>query len=140
MFPVQIVVIKELDMEEHAWLKALSEDVGRENARKLLEKIKGLAGQEDRDMADSVLRVMMDANAQIVEEWRGDADMFETLMEIMEPQMQLRDEQIRREGRKEGMVQGAVDVLRELGHTDADIKAVIMKKYGLSTEEAKEYL
>lgn len=66
--------------------------------------------------------------------------MFETLMEIMEPQMQLRDEQIRKEGRKEGMVQGAVDVLRELGHTDADIKAVIMKKYGLSIEEAKEYL
>ncbi len=104
----------------------------------MLEKIKNLTGQENRRLADSVLRVMMDANTQVVEEWRGDADMFEALMEIMEPQMQLRDEQIRKEERKEGMVQGAVVVLREMGY--ADIKGLIMKKYGLSQEKAEAYL
>ena len=151
LFPIQIVVTKELDGEAHAWLKALSRKVEEEAAKRLLEKIKGLAEKEDKDMADSVLRVMLEANGQIVEKWKGDADMFEALMEIMEPQIQMREKKVSEEGiekgRKEGMEEGRKEgiqviagTLRELGQRDEYIRKVIMKKYGIPEEKAEEYL
>lgn len=94
LFPIQIVVTKELDGEEHAWLKALSRKVEEEAAKRLLKRIKDLTEKEDKDMADSVLRVMLEANGQIVEKWKGDADIFEALMEIMEPQIQMREKKV----------------------------------------------
>lgn len=41
----------------------------------------------DRVMADSILEVNIEANKQIIEELIGDDNMFETLMEIMEPRI-----------------------------------------------------
>ena len=159
LFPIQIVVTKELDGEAHAWLKALSRKVEEEAAKRLLEKIKGLTEKEDKDMADSVLRVMLEANGQIVEKWKGDADMFEALMEIMEPQIQMREKKVweegiekgrkegMEEGRREGMEEGRKEgiqviagTLRELGQRDEYIRKVIMKKYGIPEEKAEEYL
>ena len=61
--------------------------------------------------------------------------MCQALMEIMEPQLLLRE----MKGRKEG-IQGTVDTLREFGHGDLEIKKAIMQRYGLSMEEAEEYL
>lgn len=94
LFPIQIVVTKELDGEEQAWLKALSRKVEEEAAKRLLKRIKDLTEKEDKDMADSVLRVMLEASGQIVEKWKGDADIFEALMEIMEPQIQMREKKV----------------------------------------------
>lgn len=134
LFPTQIIVTKELDIEKHTWLRVLSENVEEKDVVRLLDRIKGLTKKDDKDMADSVLWVMMEANQQIVEEWKGDADMFDALMEIVEPQVRLREEKVRKEG-----IQGTVDVLKELGHGESEIKAVIIKKYGLSADEAGEY-
>lgn len=151
LFPTQIVVTKELNQEAHAWLGALSGKVGKEAAKRLLERIRGLTEKEEKEMADSVLRVMLKANGQIVEEWKGDADMFEALMEIVEPQIQMREKKIWEEGMEKGMEEGmekgreegilvTVGALREFGHRDEEIKKVIMKKYGISEERAEEYL
>ena len=59
--------------------------------------------------------------------------MFESLMEMMEPELQLRDERIRRESMEEGIekgmekgIRGMVGALREFGIGDAQIKAAIM--------------
>lgn len=46
-------------------------------------------------------------------------------------------------GMKDGMaqgIQGTISILREFGHPDPEIRAAIMKKYGLSSEEAEKYL
>ena len=44
------------------------------------------------------------------------------------------------EGKEKGRIEGTVDTLREFGHGDLEIKNVIMQRYGLSKEEAEEYL
>lgn len=62
--------------------------------------------------------------------------MCQALMEIMEPQLLLRENK----GREEGRIEGTVDALREFGQGDLEIKRVIMQRYGLSMEEAEEYL
>ena len=151
LFPTQVVVTRELDGQAHAWQCALSRKVGDMAARKLLEKISRLTGKDDRDMADSVLKVMLDANEQIVEKWKGDEKMFERLMEIVEPQIQLREKKMWEDGVKEGKSEGVqqgvqqgiqitVGALREFGHRDEDIRKVIMKKYAIPEEKAEEYL
>lgn len=66
--------------------------------------------------------------------------MCQALMEIMEPQLLLRENKVREEGRIEGRIEGTVDTLREFGQGDSEIKRAIMQRYGLSMEEAEEYL
>ncbi len=80
----------------------------------------------------------MEANERLVEGWKGDENMLETLMEIMEPQLQQREESGRKEGRKEA-IQGTVGALRKFNHKDAEIKVIIMDEFGLTEQEAVEY-
>lgn len=98
-----------------------------------------MSEKADKEFADSFLEVSVGANKQIIEELIGDEDMCNALMEIMEPQLLLREKEIRKEGIKEG-IQGTVDTLKEFGHGDLEIKDAIMRRYGLSMEEAEEYL
>ncbi|MCI8488739.1 MAG: hypothetical protein HFJ04_00510 [Lachnospiraceae bacterium] len=134
IFPIQIVVTGELDKAEHVWLGALSEKLRKQDLRGLLEKIQQLSEQAERELADSVLEVSIGANRQALEELKGDANMCQALMEIMEPQLLLRE----KAGLQKG-IQGAVEMLRKLGHEDQEIKATIMEEYGLSAKEADGY-
>ena len=139
LFSTQIIVTKELEQETHIWLRALSDRVEKQDMTKLLESISKLTGKGDRELADSVLEVSVRANKQIIEELIGDDSMSQALLEIMEPQLLLREEKGLREGLKEG-IQGTVDVLRDLKHDDIEIRTIIKKKYNLSDEETAEYL
>lgn len=132
LFPTQIVVTRELDEASHIWLGALSESMKKQNMVKLLERVERLTEKADKEFADSVLEVSIGANKQVIEELIGDGDMCQALMEIMEPQLLLRE--------KKGRIQGAIDTLRDFGHGDLEIKNAIMQRYGLSMEEAEEYL
>ena len=60
---------------------------------------------------------------------KGDDDsVISVLKEIMEPEIQA------------SRIMGAVEVLRRLGHKDTEIETVIIESYGLTAEEAAEYL
>ena len=102
-------------------------------------------------MADSVLEVSIGANRGAMEELIGDESMYETLMEMMEPRLQVIFQERENAGIQKGMqqgiqkgmqqgIKGTVDILRELGHGDEEIKIRIMEKYDLKEEEAEEYL
>ena len=76
--------------------------------------------------------------------------MCQALMEIMEPQLLLRDEEKINEGIQKGIqkgmqkgmqkgIRGAIDMLRKFGQGEEEIKGMIMEEYGLSAEEAEEY-
>ncbi|MCM1561717.1 MAG: hypothetical protein NC123_19610 [Butyrivibrio sp.] len=138
-FPTQIVVTGELDKASHIWVKGLADDLSKEDFREMLDIRKRMTGKEDRELADSVLEVSISANREIVDEMIGDESMYEVLMEIMEPRLQVRDKAKEEAGLKRG-IQGAVGTLRDFGHNDADIKEAIIKRYNLSEEEAEDYL
>lgn len=143
LFPTQIIVTKELEQDTHIWLRALSDRIGKQDMTKLLERISRLTEKGDRELADSVLEVSIQANKQILEELIGDDSMSQALLEIMEPlikpQMLLMEEEAEKAGLKRG-IQGTVDVLRDLKHGDIEIKTIIKKKFDLSDEEVAEYL
>ena len=69
--------------------------------------------------------------------------MYKAVMEFLEPQLQIRDEKIRKETRKEvteETIQGTIDILRELGLGNSDIINLIIKKFELSETEAERLL
>lgn len=142
-FPAQIIVTKELKPGLHAWLRALSGQLEKQDLQDLLEQTRQLRGKQDREYAEAVLEVAFRANIQIMKEWMGDARMSEELLEIVkpiiEPQILLREQSALEKGMEKG-IRGAVDILRELGHRDTEIKTIIMKKYRLTEKDANEYL
>lgn len=147
LFPTQIVVTKELDKKEHAWLTALSEGMEKQDMKELLERIDALAKKFDRELADSVLEVSIRANRKMVEELRGDGNMCQALLEIMEPEIMKIKEEVRQKTRQETRreimretILCAVEGFRDLGADDDKIKEILKKKYGFSNEEAEEYL
>ena len=139
LFPIQIIVTGELDSVSHIWLGDLSEKMSKQDMLELFKSISKLSGKADREFADSVLEISIGANKQIMEELRGEENMCQALMEIMEPQLLLREEEGIRAGLKTG-IRGAVDTLRDFGHGDFEIRTAIMEKYNLSEKEAEEYL
>lgn len=142
LFPTQIIITRELNEDTHAWLRALSGNLKKEEIRKLVSNMQNMTETADLEMADSVLEVSLTANKGVVQELIGDDNMYEALMEIMEPQLILRDEEKIKEGVQRGLQQGilnTIDTLRDFGHKDSEIKAAIMKKYSLSAEEMSTY-
>ncbi len=144
LFPTQIIVTKELDSEAHIWLKALSDRVEKQDMETLLERISRLTEQGDRELADSVLEVSAQVNWHLLDELRGDDNMSEALVEIfmpiLEPIIEARVEaRALEEGLKKG-IQGLVEILRDLGHEDIEIRQIIQKKYDLSDEAVSEYV
>lgn len=134
-FPTQIVVTGELDQDAHIWLKGLSGNLEKGDIQKMMDERNHMTEKADRELADSVLEVSISANRKIVEELIGDESMYEALMEIMEPKIQLREKAVLKKG-----IQGAVNLLRNVGQGDDMIKAAIMKQYDLTEDEAEEYI
>ena len=134
-FPTQVVVTGELNRDVHMWLKGLSGNLEKADIQKMMEARNHMTEKADRELADSVLEVSISANRKIVEELIGDESMYEALMEIMEPKIQLREKAVLKKG-----IQGAVNLLRNVGQGDDMIKAAIMKQYDLTEDEAEEYI
>lgn len=63
-----------------------------------MKRVSGLTGEFDREMADSVLKVSIDANRQLIKKMMEDESMYESLMELMEPRLVVRDKMKMEEG------------------------------------------
>ena len=139
LFPTQIVVGKELEQKDHAWIKALSDKVQEQEMRELLERINGLTHKFDRELADSVLEVSIRANRQVVEGLRGGDKMCKALLEIMEPEIDKIIGEIRADDAHNSIIR-AVKSFRDLGVDDERIKGLLVKNYELSPNDAATYL
>ena len=82
-------------------------------------------------MADSVLKVSIDANKQLIREMMEDESMYESLMELMEPQLILRDKTKIEEGMQQGQKITAIRMLNSGKYTLDEIANIS----GLSPEE-----
>lgn len=143
LFPTQIIVTKEMDSKEHIWLTALSDGMNKHQLKELLEKIEAFDTKLDRELADAVLGVAIKANWQIAQELRGDGNMCQALLELMEPEINKIKASVEAEAAKKERqkgISGAVVALRLCGQGDKVIKNAIMKAYGISDSEAEGYL
>ena len=143
LFPTQIIVGKELEQKGHAWIKALSDGIQKQEMWELLERISRLTHKFDRELADSVLEVSIRANRQVVEELRGGDKMCKALLEIMEPEInkivESEVEKNRADDARNSIIR-AVKSFRDLGVDDERIKGLLVKNYELSPNDASAYL
>ena len=93
-----------------------------------------------------MLEVSLRANWEMIQELRGDEDMCQALMEIMEPEIsKIREADARefekiREEEARKLISCAVESFRDMGIGEDRIREAIMKNYRLTEKEAAEYL
>ena len=88
LFPTQIIVIKELPEENHAYLRVLTRKPRKSDVSRFLRLYKNLSEKAEREYAESIMEVFTEANRKWVERWKGEDEMVPALMEIMEPELQ----------------------------------------------------
>lgn len=139
LFPTQIIVTKELNPQEHMWLTALSDGMQKQQLKDLLVKVESFHTKLDRELADAVLGVAIKANWQMAQELRGDGNMCEALMELMEPEINKIKESVREETTQQG-IKNAIVALKTSGHTNDAIRSFLVMAYGITQSEAEKYL
>ncbi len=136
LFPIQIVVTKELDGDSHTWLRSLSNTLEKEEMRELLERIEGLTQTLDRELADAVLEVSIRANQEIVNELKGDESMCQALLEIMEPEINKIVEEATEKVRKETEKRQAINIAKAMiSSGNFSPKEIVEYVPGVSIEE-----
>lgn len=158
LFPTQIVVTRELSRPEHTWLTGLSDRLREQELMELLRRTRGLWNSYDKELASAVLDVSFRANQKVLKKLKGGDDkmMFEALRELMEPEInEIRESAVRegelrgerrgeqrgeQRGERHGRILERIEILRDVGYSNDEIKAVIMKKFNLDEAEAMAYL
>ena len=88
IFPMQIIVTKELDKESHIWVTSLTRTLSRKDAQELLDNCAGLRSDVDRKNADSVVNVASEANIELFKKMIQEGDqMCEELKELLAPEI-----------------------------------------------------
>lgn len=121
----------------------MSDGLPKQQLQALFEKAESYHTKLDRELAEAVLEIAIKANWQLAQELRGDGNMCQALMELMEPEINKIKETIREETTQQVTQQGirkAVIALRVCGNGDIEIKNAIIKAYGISDSEAEGYL
>ncbi len=139
LFPTQVIVLRELAEENHAFLRVLTEKPQKKDINRFLKIFKEMDGKADRAFAESILEVLTAANRKWMEQWKGDSEMSSVLLDIMAPELKEAQEKGREEGKLEG-IRGTVNVLKNLGLGKTAIKDAVMEQYGLSEKETAKVL
>ncbi len=120
-------------------LTALSDGMQKQQLKDMLLKVDSFHIKLERELADAVLGVAIKVNWQMAQELRGDGNMCEVLMELMEPEINKIKESVREETTQQG-IKNAITVLKTSGHTNDAIKNFLVMAYSITQSEAEKYL
>lgn len=88
LFPMQILVTKELNEKTHVWVTSLTRTMDRTRAQRLLNNCSELEDDEDKRNADSVVNVASEANIELFKKMIQEGDqMCEELKEMLAPEI-----------------------------------------------------
>ena len=88
LFPMQILVTKELNEENHIWVTSLTRTMSRTRAQKLLNNYSALKNDEDKRNADSIVNVASEANIELFKKLIQEGEqMCEELKELLAPEI-----------------------------------------------------
>ena len=110
----QIIVSGELESEEHAVLRILSNRARPEDIRTFLIRTSQFTEQGDRARADAILQVSATANFALYQEiYKEEPNMCQALEEIMKDTLEAK----RAEGMQQGIQQNAITNIKTLMET-----------------------
>lgn len=88
LFPMQILLTKELNERTHVWVTSLTRTMDRTRAQRLLNNCSELEDDEDKRNADSVVNVASEANIELFKKMIQEGDqMCEELKEMLAPEI-----------------------------------------------------
>ena len=87
-------------------MTALTDEMQKQQLQELLDKTESFQTKFDRELAEAVLEVAIKANWQTAQELRGDGNMCQALMELMEPEINKIKENVREETTQQVTQQG----------------------------------
>lgn len=135
-FPVQIIITREIGKKEHTWLRSLSENMNTEEMTALVDAISRPEEPYDKELADAVFQVSIQANRKTMELLKESDTMCQALLEIMEPE--IREREARGEAR--GKADGIISTLLDLDYPNGEIISTLQRKLKITEEQAEEYL
>ncbi|MBD5507067.1 MAG: hypothetical protein HDR05_03170 [Lachnospiraceae bacterium] len=116
-FDTQIIVSKELRSESHIWLSSLQNNIEPQETIELLESYEDITTKAEREYADAVVEVVLEANPEaerkVKEESAMASELWETFKAEREKAERLGWEVGLREGREKGMREGREKGMRE---------------------------
>ena len=143
LFPIQIIVMKQLERKNHSCFRILTQKANIEDIRTFLGESELLIQQRERNNIDAVLQVSVRANESIYEKVRREQHMCEALKELMKEEFEEERNKAISEGLAQGMAQGMAqsiyDLGKEFGLSKAEIVSRIEKKLPATAEEAEAY-
>ncbi len=83
LFPVQILVLREMEWRQHIWITALQRQISLEHAKVLVLEMKKLEYPDAKEWADSVLQLAMANNKNVFEKLKEERFMCQALRELM---------------------------------------------------------
>ncbi len=124
LFPTQIIVSGELETEEHAVLRILSNRARPEDIRAFLIRTSQFTEQGGRARADAILQVSATANFALYQEiYKEEPNMCQALEEIMKDTLEARRVEGMQQGIQQGMQQGMQQGIQQNAITN--IKALM---------------
>ena len=86
LFPLQLIVSSRLSEKSHYWLKSLTSKMNLETGKCLVLSANSLSDKDDKENADSVIRLALAENPDIFRHFKEVPDMYEALMTLMKPE------------------------------------------------------
>ena len=135
MFPVQIIVSSELDVDMHVQLKALTDRLEESLLRQYLLKVSAFSERE-KNLADVVLQVIVNSNMEKVQKWKGsERIMCEALRVLMADELNEERMEGQREGRVEGQREGQIRAYASLVQDGIITVETGAEKAGMSVDD-----
>ena len=106
LFPVQIVVVKELDKQTHSSLRVLMDKADREDVETFLQNSVKANEPWEREDIDAVLQASVSANKELYEAIRRDSGMCQALRELMKDEIEDAEKRAEKRGEIRGERRG----------------------------------
>ena len=106
LFPVQMVVVKELDKQTHSSLRVLMDKADREDVETFLQNSVKTNEPWEREDIDAVLQACVLANKELYEAIRRDSGMCQALRELMKDEIEDAEKRAEKRGEIRGERRG----------------------------------
>lgn len=106
LFPLQIIVTKELEREQLHWIRAIARGLDADEIRQTIAAVKSLEKDYEKQYADDVLTVLTKENDETIKRIKEEDSMCKELMDIMRPEIDAEIKTAKEDAMREGMLEG----------------------------------
>ena len=136
MIPIQIIVTKELELEEHISLRMLSDNVTEQNAKRFVETASLLIEKDDRANADAILQISVSANKTIYDKVKEEEAMCDALRDLMKDEI---EEEVKEKTTK-AVVEERISIIRTQMKNLKWSAEKVMESMGIPKSEYPNYM